>query len=271
VYVRPECGCVTGQQVYNVPAGKSQRVELQFDSTDFMGKLLRKIYVVSNDPEKPTREIDVTTTVVPTYRFLTPDGPVIVAGDKQGVGELYLTFNDIEPFSIKDIQTAGPSGDVAWEDWSGSLPDPAMNEAPRTRKGYKLTVTVPSKLPPGRSPMTIFVTTESPDYPVLQTEIYVQKGIVAIPDELYLGEMSGPKTGKFVVSRPGKNYKILGATSSSPNLKVTIKPGENGQEWICEVAYDGKSSFGEFNQTITLRTDDPKQPTVKVPVLGNVQ
>jgi hypothetical protein len=269
-FIRPECGCMTVAPQMDLAPGESRDVDVSFDSSDFLGKTDRIIYVVSNDPDNPTMTLHMSVFVMPTYRFLGKS-PVIVADENSGTGDFYLTFNGVEPYGVKSVDIAGFNGDATWEDWEGSLPDPEMGEGTKARKGYHITVKTSSKLPPGRSPATLFVTTDSKEFPVLQFQVYAQKGIVASPDELFLGETKGPKSAKLQVSRPGREFKILSAECSSPNIKLTFKPGKDNEEWILDAEYDGKGPIGDYNPVITLRTDDPKQPTVKIQVIGTIQ
>ncbi|CAN5514263.1 hypothetical protein BH11ARM1_BH11ARM1_03300 [soil metagenome] len=271
LWIRPECGCMTLEAPAVLTPGQTQKIDVDFDSSDFRGTLERLIYIISNDPTNPLTVVKMESIIVPPFRFLNPAEQVVVVGDKPTVATVYLVANGTAPFEIKDAEMAGFNADVTWEPWQGTIADPEMKEPAKARKGYKLSVTVPTKLIQGRSPGTLMVSTDDPKFPQLQYQMYAQKGIVALPDELFLGNLSGPRSSKFLVSRPGKPFKVLSASSDSSDLKLAVRPGKDSQEWVIEVEYSGKATIGDFTPTITVKTDDPKQPTIKVPVIGTVQ
>jgi len=115
--------------------------------------------------------------------------------------------------------------------------------------------------------MTVNVITDDPVWKELRHTLYVQRGIVALPSSLYMGELGkDPARGWFLVTRPRSPFKILGVESSSPFLKAFVENIDGGFEYRVNVVYDGRGDFGDFRATLTLVTDDKKQPRVEVPI-----
>jgi hypothetical protein len=266
LWVRPECGCMTLQAPTEIAPNSKGSIPVSFDPTEFRGKIEKKIFIVSNDPQNPLTAVSMNVFVRPTYQFIMPNGPVIVAGDKGGKAEVFLTFNNSDPFGIRKIVFSGVPGAVDFDPWEGSLPDLAIGEPAKARQGYKLTISVGGNLPPGRSPSSVMILTDNEKFPMIQCQVYAQRGIVAVPDELFLGDPASGKTIKFLISRPGKPFKILSVSSDCPNIHVSTKPSSNGQEYVLEAVYDGKADATAFPASLSVKTDDPKQPLIKVPV-----
>lgn len=56
--VQPSCGCTaTILEEKNIPPGKTTSMSVGFDSKNFVGEVHKSVYVYSNDPNFPNREI----------------------------------------------------------------------------------------------------------------------------------------------------------------------------------------------------------------------
>jgi hypothetical protein len=270
LWVRSDCGCTTVQGPQQVAPGEAKFLDVNFDSTEFDGDVTKRLILVTNDAVQPVRTFKISGNIQPAYRFLAPSGPVVVLDEKGGRAELYLTFKDIEPFGIRAAGLTGLNGTVTYAPWQGELPDPARGEGATARKGYKFTVDFGKQTLFGRMPGTLIVMTNSPSLPRVQFTLNAQTGIVSLPGDLYLGEVSEPKTAKLLVSRPGRPFKVTGVESQSPAFKVTYK-AVSADEYALEVVYDGKAPKGDLATSLKVKTDDPKQPVVHIPILGTVR
>jgi len=91
------------------------------------------------------------------------------------------------------------------------------------------------------------------------------------PTELYFYQLSETDLENEirVLARPERNYTVTRAVSSSPLLKVTIRPQEPAGEELAtpvQVAVAGKLPAGGQTVSVTIYTDDPALPPLKVPV-----
>lgn len=271
LWIRPDCGCITAPGIVKVEPNQSTSVLIKFDSSLFLGEATKHLYLISNDPKTPVRTFDFHVNVVPLYRFLSPTGNVAILDDNGGSADVYLTFSDREPFQVKSFQVNGiRDTKVTYEPWSGSMADPEQNGPEIPRKGYKFHLEFPASIPPGRVPSSLIVFSDNPTFPYAQYHFAVQKGIVALPDDLFLADMTKAIDAKVIVARPGRPFKILSAVADSEALHVTIDPS-GSDNYTLLVKYDGRAALGPFNQQITVTTDDPKQPTIVVTVTGTVR
>ncbi|AIE84263.1 DUF1573 domain-containing protein [Fimbriimonas ginsengisoli] len=270
-----DCGCLVPEKTDPIAPGESTIVRVILNTHELAGELERHITLFTNDPNNPIVTIPVQVSVVSRYRFLTPNGNAVAVDEGGSVSDLYFTYPDGEGNELKitNARTIGIEGSsVEIEPWSGTLPDPEFKEGPKLRRGYHLKVHIPGKLPPGRAPLNIALVTASPDYPVVYHSIFVQRGIVAQPEELFLGETNHERrTSTVVLTRPGRPFQVLSARSTLSTFTVKVLPGDHPDEVKLQIAYDGKAPAGPIEGEVVVTTNDPKQSVVHVPIVGSTR
>lgn len=272
IELRPDCGCLTATPSAVLEAGDTRLMQAVIDTTEFVGDLHKRLIVFSNDPDFPVKEIPVRVQVTPRYRLLAPGGPVVIASDAGAEFQVYLALDPHAPFKPTAVRLNGMPGEVVQTPWSGPLADPELGEPALPRSGYRFDVKLTGALAPGRSTGTLIIDTDSPRFPTLYHSFNVQKGIVALPDEIYFGEIpKAPRRASFLVSRPGAGFKILKVGSPSPTLTFEHSAVRDDWEYLVTVQFDGKVPFGTFSTTVLVETDDPKQPRIVVPVRAVVR
>ena len=270
--VRPDCGCLSATPRATLAAGDTMLLQASIDTTEFVGELHKRLIVFSNDPDFPVREIPLVVHVKPRYRLLSPAGPVVLAGATGTDLDVYLSLSDDAAFVPKTFKLNGLKGKVTMQPWTGRLADPELGEAERTHKGYRFSVHLDDALPPGRGNASLVIDTDSDRFPTLHYSFSIQKGIVALPDQVYFGEIArSPRRASFLLSRPGKPFGIVAVRSDNPALKFTHMPVREQWEHLVSVQFDGTAPFGVLKATITVETDDPNQRTILVPVQAVVR
>jgi hypothetical protein len=265
----PDCGCFSAESPIDVKPGDTGVYHVHMATGEYGGEVRKTLYLLTNDPNRPFIEIPVKVQVQPRYRFLTPSGSVVVVDGESGHLDVILAVEGT-PLKLSTLRVEGVSGEVEFEPWSGVLPDPDLNRPAAPRTGYRLTVNVAGNLLPGRQPFALAVETEDPNFPVIRTTLMAQKGIAAIPDQLFLGDLTQPLDAKLLLSRPGRPFRVLKVVSSNPHLKVAeTKPGKHADHDLV-VRYDGSGTPGDLHTSLLVTTDDPRQRTVKVFVTGTV-
>lgn len=263
----PDCGCLSANHTPMIEAGQTAEVVAFVDTVNFVGELRHKFYIFANDAAEPRRELPVDIDVEPLFRFHR-DGPTVLQSTDQGADtEVILLLSDAAKFSVTDSRVQGLKGTVAMSPWEGEFGTP-----PVKGKGYRFKVHLDRTSIPGRALANLEISTDSLVFPLLRYSIYAQKGIIAVPESLYLGEVSqAPTLSSFVLSRPGFPFKVRAIQSNVPYLKAAATPLQDGSEHRVTVTYDGKADFGPIGAMLTVFTDDPKQPKVLVPVVGSVR
>ena len=68
----------------------------------------------------------------------------------------------------------------------------------------------------------------------------------------------------------GGTLKILEVASSDPEFKATTSAIAKGREYDVAVRYTGKPGRGPVNSRITVKTDEPQQRTIVIPLTGRL-
>lgn len=269
----PDCGCLAANFDPVVAPGKSTVVQGFVNTFDYIGDLKKKLFLYSNDLDQPMREIRVHINVAPLFRFLTPEGPTVLVEDGGKTIYAYLIPNAKTKFDIKSVRfDGGIPAEITTEEWQGELDDPEMQEGVSARKGTRFTIKINEKMPNGRVPGTLVVSTTDSRFPVIRKTIYAQKGIVALPDMVYFGNI--PKEARranFLLSRPNRGFEITKIESDHPNFKGTWRAMRENWEYRVAVEYDGKSDFGTIETLLNIHTNDPRQPIIRIPVRAVVK
>lgn len=273
-FIVPDCSCFAiGPHNRTVRPGETELVPIRINTIDFVGKLKKALYVYSNDPEFPVRRIPMETIVRPIYRFVSLNKePALIVDDTGAIYELLLVLDEATDMKVKKVSVAGLTAAVHFEPWKGMLDNQEIGEGPKERRGYKITALVSPGIPTGRANMTIRVDTDDDVFKTLYHNVVAQHGIVPVPLTIYFGEISQePARAHTVISRPGRPYKILGVESDVDFIKPSVEPYREQTAYKIVAEFDGTAPLGRFLAMISVRTDDPKQPVVTVPVEGTVK
>ncbi|MBL8048800.1 MAG: DUF1573 domain-containing protein [Chthonomonas sp.] len=266
INIVPDCGCFKFSYNNTIKPGQTEIARFTADSTAFAGKFRKKLLLVTNDPERPAVTVPVEMDIEPVYRFLRPNGaPVELVPDNGLVQDVFLAFGKGSQFKIKSVEVAGATAQVSDQEWRGSMADPEIGEPIREREGYRLTLLISPSIPTGRAPLSLIVETDHPTFGTLTYTFQVQKGIVALPQAVFFGEVSLPRTMPFTVSRPGKPFRIKSISSDNKAVTVPAAPTSAATEFALSAKIVPGKTPGTVNGVITVVTDDPKQPKILVP------
>lgn len=268
---QPDCGCLSAHYSPVLEAGQTAMVTGFVDTVNFVGKLRHKFYVFANDAEIPYREFPVAIDVEPMVRIVRPGLNVLQLTDSGVSTEVFLVMSPKAKIELGEARVEGMTGEVESSDWEGEL-EVVPGEPKRKVKAIRYRVKLAPSPLPGRLQATLSIPTDSPVIPLLRHNIFVQRGIVAQPESLYMGEIPQARTAaSFLLSRPGIPFKVLGVTTTSPFFSAKAAPNADGSEYRITVEFDGKGDPGTIDVTVTIQTDDPKQPKIEVSVRGIVR
>jgi hypothetical protein len=269
----PDCGCTVVTEPGTVDPGSARMVSFAVDTTNFISNVSKHVAIYTNDPTNPVRVVTLNIKIRPRYRLLTPLGDTVVVPPTGLKYALYLIpalGTNLDPVSVTLSGTV--PGKISYSPWQGVLPDPELNEGPKQRKGFKVQVDISGSVGSGRNQATIQILTANSEFPDIAYSFNTQKGIIALPDQVVMGEVGKvPKGAQFIVTRPKSPFKILGVLSNSPNLKASVVPGRSPDTYSIAIQYDGNARSGELLASVKVKTDDPKQPVIDVPVSATVR
>lgn len=273
-WMEPDCSCFLIRTSGVAQPGETANINIMMDTFAFSGPQLKRIFIFTNDPDRPMTIIPVTTTIRPAYQFIKegPQTQVEYIEDTGSVITRYFAVSPGQDIKIHDVKVNGVNATATFESWKGELPDPNNNEPPQPRNGYKITVLIAPDGIKGKVDATLVVTTNNEDFKSLLHGFSVQKGIASNPTILYFGDLAtGHNTRAWaILSQPGKPFKIEKAVSNHKNFNVTVEPMPNG-EYKLVVEYDGKGLAGQFASSIQIFTDSKDSPMIEIPIQGFVK
>lgn len=271
--VVPDCGCIMVGAARSLQPSESAVVQVGVYTESFVGDVQKNLYIYSNDAEMPYKRIPIRLTVDPLYRFVREKpNNVIIPNGTPVTESLYLVLNEKKPLKIGDLTVEGVGATGKMTPWEGSIADASMNANQTIHKGYKIDITVPANIPPGRNAILVGVKTDSDLFPVLNYNLYTQAGIERSPQSIYLGEIPrAPKRAWIILSRPRIGFKIEKIVCSHPSLKASVEAIHDDWEYKIIVQFDGKAQEGTFIETVDVYTNDPKQKVIQIPIQAFLQ
>lgn len=265
----PDCNCFAVDGALNIPPGDTRVVKVGMDTSLYAGPVHKQLFLLSNDPSRPVITIPVDVKVSPRYRFLLPDGKVaVVEGDEAEFKVILVTPGDsLKP---KAVRVQGIPGEATIEPWTGVARDPLLEERPSAKSGYLIKVRVPENLKEGQTPFTLLVDTDDPGFKQLHETLLAQRGIAAMPASLYLGELSLASSAQVKLVRPNHPFRILSVRCTNPHFKV-VTSKTSGTELLLTVKYDGAGGSGQLACKLLVKTDEPRQSLITIPVTGSIR
>jgi hypothetical protein len=105
--------------------------------------------------------------------------------------------------------------------------------------------------------------------------VAVERGIVTVPPMVSYGivphEIKTPRQASVTILRNSSPFHVKSVAVTDPNLAATLETVRDGAEYRVTVTYAGGWDTGLRRQTLTVTTDDPKQPVIEIPVQAVVQ
>lgn len=268
----PDCSCMAAARVAPIEPGESRLVPAQVDLHDVAGSFDKHIVLYSNDIDKTVTFLPVHIQSNPLYRLISENDGNVLMQDGGVKTKVFLVLPEASPLKPIGARFDGVDAKVSFQPWSGKLADPSKGEPERERKGYVFDLEISDQIAPGRSTGTLWVKTDHPLFKEIYVNLFIQRGIVALPDQIRMGEIpNAPRRAAFLVSRPGRPFKITSLAADTPFLKISHAPSENGWEYRVNVQYDGRAALGMLRAVVSVHTDDPKQPVIQVPFEAIVQ
>jgi hypothetical protein len=267
----PNCRCLVVRSERKLAPGETRRIQVWANTADFPGPFSKKIYLYTNDPEIPVREIPVEGYVEPAYEFVREgDSETIYVPEEGKVERIVLAVDPDRPFEILDTELSGASGTVHVEEWQGEVTD---DETGITREavGYEISLFLSPTVTNNRTLMSLTVETDSEDFPFLRYTTHVQGGVAADPVSVFFGALGEvPKSVTVLVRHPALSFNVLEVTSDHPSVRAEIVDETNPSEKVVRLMYNGEAAFGPLQGTLTI-TLDQRPYEIVVPFRGEVE
>jgi hypothetical protein len=259
--VTPGCGCTTiGEWTHQVEPGKTGVIPIQFNSTMYNGPVSKAPSITCNDKAQPMVRFQLHGTVYkaleisPTYVQLN----IMPDASEETSGKVHIVNNDPEPLTLET---------------------PTINQGSFTAE---IKTNVPGKdfdviiktVPPlqGNSAGLITVRSSAKSNPsiVIPVNAMVRPLMTAMPTTLTIP--AGPITNSESISVSLLNQGSHPITLSDPTVnaqgvEASISTSQPGKVFAATVTFPkGFQVPMDKPMTLTVKTDNPRFPTVQVPI-----
>jgi hypothetical protein len=260
--VKPSCGCTATHFDREIPPGKRGVIEAELKTRGFRGLVRKHLTVLSNDPTQPKLELTLAATITPLVAIDPAPIALLSVGAKpvsqvftlQRSGNRAMKLLEVLPSHTAVTATAKPLAGVG---------------------RYQVTVTASPQVPLGRTPIPVRVRTDDPTVGDLTLHVIVDRGIVAMPPMLFISVPAGgattPPALPVTLVRQGAPFRVKQVAADDPKLVTKVQTVRDGQEYTVTVMAPAGWTTGQGQKQITVRTDDPTQPEVTIPVMAVIQ
>jgi hypothetical protein len=261
--VRPACGCtIAGTWDKQVEPGKTGTIPLQFNSANFGGAVTKSVTVTCNDPGKSTVLLKITGTVWKPIE-VTPTMTVFNVSDESetNVTKVVRIVNNLdEPLKLSDLKC---TNQVFRLELKTVRPD----------KEFELHITAVPPFTGTSISAPVTLKTSSEKMPTIRVTAYVavQQAVVVIPNTILLpaGPLAKAMSPAVKIRGNGTNSLVLSEASANiPEAEVRLEETQPGRLFNLAVSFPaGFQIQPDQKVEVTLKSNHPKFPLIKVPVV----
>jgi hypothetical protein len=260
--VKSSCGCAITKWDRVIKPGASGSIEAKLNTLYFRDSITKHLTIFSNDPARPQVELTIAARLLPLVKVSPGPAARLAVGDKPASQEFTLERSGGNPMKIVQV--------IPYAPYIKAETTPLHGQG-----RYKLTVTAMPDAPLGRSTVPVVVWTDVEKAGSLTFIVAVERGIVTVPPMLSYGilphEMKTPRQASVLIQRNSTPFHVKSVTVNDPHLAWALETVRDGAEYRVTVTYSGGWDTGPRRQMLTVRTDDPKQPVIEIPVQAVVQ
>lgn len=272
--VRPACGCTVAEFDRRIAPGASGKVHAVLDTSTFAGAISKGITVLTSDPANPRLELTIKARVEPHLlvnpgyaRFLQPQL------SDPGVVEQRLWTRDFDHLEILEVTSPYPFLTVTHQ----QITDPEARREEGVGPQHELTFVLDyAEAPVGALAEHVVVRTNHPRQPEVKIPVsgFVRPLVVVTPGSADFGAVVLDEDGTFgtlILKHYGSTpLEIRAARSSVPGVEVEVTPVTKGSEYQVRIELPADMPKGAFDGTVSLSTNNPRKPTIEIPLRGSV-
>ena len=264
-----------------IPPGGVGKITASLDTSHYRGPIAKSVQVTTNDPDKKQFVLTLKAAIVSVIDVVPTDSPNLQVrlGEKIPVQKLTVSTSDHQAFDILSME-ADPTVAVTIEP-APEVPSTVPKKRPRSgpigtgSNSYLVTITPKAaEAPVGRSVANVTLTTnrrEAPTVPI-HAFLLVLGPLQVNPQQLFVrpGPTAPVQHVRITKLRGAGDLKILKVESSDPAFKTSATPVSKGHEYDLAVQYTGKPGRGTVKARITVKTNEPSQPSIVIPLTGQI-
>jgi hypothetical protein len=136
-----------------------------------------------------------------------------------------------------------------------------------------VTITPGKDVPVGRSFANVTLTTSLAKAKTLliRVALVVTGRVEVVPDQLMVQPGDGTPTLHVRLRQvSGTGLRVLAVESSDPDFTTAVAGTTEGREYMITVTFAGKPGRGQVSAQITIRTNQPGQGAIVIPLAGSI-
>lgn len=250
--------------------GETGELTAQIDTQNIAGPWQWRILLQTNDETRHVVAYDIAAYI---YAPLEVDPLQLffsLYDDETAAKDITITNHQAAPLAITGVEKKG----------SHFMAALSTEEAGRK---YRLRVTVPQSVEPGRYLEAVRLQTDDPKHPAVQVgvNVFVKRDVYVAPESASFGQVtmqqlrdpnnSGLLTQTLLVKKRGGDFAITGVETDIPFLSIQKTPAERAGTFRLDIGLSAEGlKPGEFHGEIQIKTDAPGFPKLTVPVTGEI-
>lgn len=256
-----------------IPPGGSGKIVAKMKTAGHPGVMTKTVNVVTNDPQRPSLSLSLTADVRTPVLANPPHASLAGAVGETIETTVVLRRDDGEPLEVRPL--ASPGSPVTVQTVPVKRPDDAL---PGTRPGdvvVRLQVADTSRALQAQGG-TLRFSTNHPRRAEIALPYYVQvmPAVRPVPAQVSLvrAAQDRPATGQVsLVNTANRTFHVLAVELRGDLPGVVAEILSNGEAMTQAVRLQsaGAVAVGVHRGTLVVKTNDPKAPTVEVPVVLN--
>lgn len=258
--VKTSCGCTSaGDWDKKIEPGNTGKIPVQFNTSGYGGPSHKSVFVACNDPTRANVTLNLQGTI---WRAFDLNPPFIVFNLKpEGQGneniKIKITSNAEEPVTVSHANCSNPAFQLGLA---------TVKEG----KEYELSITALASNVSGSLSAPVTLDTTSPKMPTLSITAFImmQPLLSVSPPQIMLpaGPLASEAKYTVTIFNNSTNPVILSdPVVNITGVKVELSERLRGREYNVTVSFPAGFE-SSFSVVATVKSDNPKCPTVTIPV-----
>ncbi len=269
--VEADCGCtVPSLEKNSLSPGESTTLEVQFNSKNFNGNVVKMITVHSNDPSTPKVEVMISATIMASVLIDPSNRRVTFKRSAQGLVQVMpITFTSVgqNPLEVTAPATSN----------KGLFHLKAINGKDGNPLVSVVEVTIPANAPVGANQDMARIRTNAPG--MESVDFYFKSWILSeltldIEAVKFRFKKNLNQTITITPTKDSTKFMVTGVEIDMPEISVSYENTKKGEE--ATIHLEGKvidktdiraiKAKGRMKGTLLIHTDLESLPTIEVPV-----
>ena len=258
-----------------IPPGGEGEIKVLVMTPNQQRGIAKQLYVTSNDPISPMVQLDVTGYIRPAQLLFSPR--TVNFGTPRRTES--ISREVFIPSAPEDsVEVTSVTSDSQY------VTAAVASSVDKNRPGHLITASLEPGAPIGEFKAKITILSDHPKQPKAELPVIatVRGNIDLDRDMFFLGLVRKGKqsASNVTISTVGKDpLKIAKIDNPLSYVSVDVKPsfdklrtlGGEGKEYILTATLKPDAPLGNIKGDITIHTNDPDQPDIKIPVYAYVE